>query len=86
MHDGWRGGTYPGRDRCADLVDTGADRDSAGAARDPSDLGWAHPAERGQVCPLVVVGFHRREIEEHRRPVVAGLALQRCGEQIPYAA
>lgn len=83
---GGAGGMDPGRDRSADLVDAGADCDSAGATRDSIDLGRAHAAERGQVRPLVIVWFHRRQIEERRRAVLAGLALQRCGDQIPHAA
>ncbi|RSM35543.1 hypothetical protein DMA12_43745 [Amycolatopsis balhimycina DSM 5908] len=35
---------------------------------------------------MVIVWFHRGQVEEYRRAVLAGLAVQRCGDQVPDAA
>jgi hypothetical protein len=48
------------------------------------DFAWAHPAERGQEGPLIIIWFHRGQIEEHGYPIPSGFAVQRRGDQISY--
>ena len=54
-----------------------------GAAREPADLARAHPAQGGQVGPLVLVRFQRGQVEEDRGAVPAGRPCSGAAIRLP---
>ena len=47
------------------------------------DVSWGESSQGGQVVPLVLVGFECCEVEEDRRALLAAIAVQRCGDEVP---
>lgn len=45
--------------------------------------GGSQPVQRGQICPLILVGFQRGQVQEHRCTVAMALAVQRGSDQVP---
>lgn len=62
---------------------TACDRDLAGTVSGAPDLLRGHPAQGGQVGPLVVVPLQGLQVQENRGAVVPRGLEQRRGDQVP---
>jgi hypothetical protein len=62
--------------------DLGGDGDPPRLVGGAPDLLRRHPAEGGQIRPLVLVRFQRLQVQEDRRPVFPGGPEQRGGDQV----
>ena len=72
-----------GRGRRTVPGDLGGDRDLPGTVSGAPELGRGHPAEGGQVGPLVLVRLQRLQVQEYGRAIVPGRLEQRGGDQVP---
>lgn len=68
------------------VVTSVADGDPAGAIDRSLEFLGCHPAECGQVGPLVGVWFQGCQVQEDGRAVAAGGFEQRRGDEVPESA
>ncbi|HEY3086665.1 MAG TPA: hypothetical protein VGJ59_01205 [Jatrophihabitantaceae bacterium] len=82
VHDGrdlWDGA---GRGRLREPGYLGADGDAAESPDEPLCLSRGQARQAGQIRPLVGERFQCGDVEEHRRPVIAVVAMQRRSDQV----